>query len=119
METFSFDHVHIYSANIETTAEFYTRVLGATEIRRVAAEAAKLIHLNLNGIRLVISECSDSCPQGLQHFAVSVDSIGESKKMLEKFGINIDKEQEVGQFKNIFFKDPNGVSIEIISPSTK
>jgi catechol 2,3-dioxygenase-like lactoylglutathione lyase family enzyme len=120
MSAFSFDHVHIYSPNVDNMVESYERVFGATVIRRLEVNNAPLVHLNLNGIRIVISQCSDlDQDKGLQHFAMSINDLSKAKKILLEHGIEIEKENEVNQYRNLFFKDIDGIRIEIISPSTK
>lgn len=53
---------------------------------------------------------------GVKHFALQVDSIEETKAMLEKKGINPQKDIQMGRtgIQYFFIIDPDGILIEIV-----
>ncbi|MBO9606040.1 MAG: VOC family protein [Paenibacillaceae bacterium] len=119
MSSFAFDHVHIYCENVEETVTFYKSVFGAEEIRRVQAGAATLVHLRMGQGRIVISRGSETNPTGLGHFALSTDNLDEAIARLKELGYTMTDIRQAGAFTNVFMRDPAGVSVEIMSPSTE
>ena len=119
MSGVAIDHVHIYSDEVEQSIEFYKRMLAAVEIRRIENQSSLIVHLDLGGVRLVISQCSEENPKGIGHFAVSADNFEQTLVGLHQAGLELSKTRQVNQFQNVFIKDPHGINIEIISPSTK
>lgn len=119
MSNITLDHVHIYSAEVERTVEFYKRIFGAVEIRRIENQPTLIVHLDLRGVRLVISQCTETNAKGIGHFAIAVDELAETLDGLRSARLAVSNTRQVNQFQNAFIKDPNGIDIEIISPSTK
>jgi len=119
MSDIFFDHVHIYTDEIDKTVEFYKRIFKATELRRIENQSTLIVHLDLRGVRLVISQCSEINTKGLGHFAVTVNDFEEALRGFRQAEMDITPTKHVKQYQNVFIKDPNGISIEVISPSTK
>lgn len=118
MELFSIDHVHIHTENVEDTVIFYKHVLGAKEIRRFNMKNTLFVHLELGGARLVISPSSESAPPGLNHYAISADDLDEAIKFLREKNVELTEPNAVSDFRNVFFRDPTGAVVEILSPSS-
>ncbi|WP_167577632.1 VOC family protein [Ammoniphilus sp. YIM 78166] len=120
MKNFILDHVHIYTEDVEGTIQFYKQVFKAKELRKIQLEDLQLVHLKVGENRLVVSNSSEKNPVGLGHFAFAVDNLEEVMTYLsEKNNIKITQRGQAGEYTNVFIKDPNGVVIEILSPSTR
>lgn len=119
LENYYFDHVHIYTKNLNKTAEFYKLAFGAKELRELVKE--KMVHLDLNGIRIVISELNEENQEGLRHFALSIDKLDDSLiNTLEGLDCNVIERKQVNNISVAFIKDPTtSTTIELVSPSTK
>ncbi len=117
--------MHVYSADVDQTVDFYIKVFGATEIRRIGS----LVHLSFGNVRLVVSEASDDHPPGIGHFAVGGVNlvIEEAKRDFDAVAISdmrvVKGNASAGGrvlYQNFFVRDPtSGSIIEIISPSTR
>ncbi len=118
MNMFKIDHVHIYSDDIERSVVFYKEVFGASELRRFESQTAIFVHLDVGGTRIVISSKSVH-NEGLGHFAVTTNDFEGTLSRLKEFNMDVAGVSKTNAYTNLFIRDPSGVVIEIISPSTK
>lgn len=118
MAVFHVDHVHIYTQDIDRTVQFYKDVFDAVEIRNLHGKNGLLVHLDLGGVRVVVSESIGST-EGLGHFAISTGDLDKATSKLKELNIDTSELGVAGRFQNVFIKDPTGTVIELISPSTK
>jgi glyoxylase I family protein len=120
------DHVAIICSDYKKSKEFYVEKLGfkvIDEVYREERDSYKL-DLEVGGIyqielfsfpnppkRLGLPDSKEAC--GLRHLAFEVDDIEKTKIELEEMGIGVEKIREYKGRKYTFFKDPDGLPLEI------
>lgn len=129
-------HFGISVANLKETIDWYSEKLGFTLAHRyeIAGLNAQVAFMKLNDFRIEIFELKDSSamPQssrdlatdlriaGLKHIAFSVNNIEEVVADLKSR--NVEFVGEIGEVPNsngekyIFFRDNNGILIELYQP---
>ncbi len=118
------NHINLRAKDIHETRDFYRDVLGLTEGFRpdfndfgywmYAGDETAVVH---------ISHCDpdsdkrtnpDAMGHGLDHFALWAAGLKDQLAMLDKLGIKYDKRLAWNDtMVQVFFKDPNGVIIEL------
>jgi len=122
--TLDLDHVSLFVHNLDTSARFYSEVLGLPEIEKKIARAnvrwfglgaGRAVHLILGA-----AEVPASRPQST-HFALATSSFDETVRQLADFGVALqDLSGMTGQasvrpdgVRQVYFQDPDGYWIEI------
>lgn len=117
-------HVAIICSNYEESKDFYVNILGLeiiNEVYREERESYKL-DLKLGDNQLELFSFPNppkrvSSPEacGLRHLAFEVDDIDEVVKELESKGIEVEnvRVDEYTGKKYTFFKDPDGLPLEL------
>ncbi|HWH25630.1 MAG TPA: VOC family protein [Pseudolysinimonas sp.] len=124
-------HTAISVRNLDTSLAFYG-ALGFTEVNRSAFGEATIVHLTLGGFAIELfafPKSADLPPLdlgfgngleviGLKHIALATDDIDEALAELQRRGL-ADSSVTVdglvdGRAKWFFFKDPDGLWVEII-----
>lgn len=127
-EILGLHHITLVSSNAQRTADFYTRVLGQRMIKKtVNFDDPGSYHLYFTdetgtpGTAITFFEWPDA-PKGLtgiggtHHFALRVpdyDGLLKWKRRLTDLGIKVNGPYDRHYFKSIYFKDPDGVILEI------
>src|SRR5262245_55597064 len=124
MAKYTWDHVHIRSANPEATAQWFERMLGA-EVLRSMQEGKPRIDLKLGGANIFLAPVAagdgvnapPTTPyQGLDHFGLSEKGIDAIADDLKAKGVEFTKPpakvRPVGRV--CFIRGPDGVSIELL-----
>jgi lactoylglutathione lyase len=120
-------HVGIMVSDIERSKAFYSKVLGFECIwQSVFTDATNTFTCGFmkNGdlvLELVMRKVGDPMPDGVvEHLAMKVDNIVETRKMLEKNGIQFETEDQMfckDMFPNgtkwVFFRGPDGEHLEL------
>lgn len=120
MSDCTFDHVHIFSDNVEQTVEYYKTIFQAIELRRFSDNQAVMVHLSLNNSRIVVSTATADKRPGIHHYAIATDQFERAIERIKKTNCVFESEIiQNGLYRTIFFRDPNNVITELISPSTK
>lgn len=129
-------HFGISVANLQETIDWYGEKLGFTFDYRYEIDGlnAQVTFMTLNDFRIEIFEIKDSAPlpgssrnpttdlpiAGLKHIAISVKNIAEIVDDFESRGVEfLGKIGEVPNSsgeKYIFFRDNNGILIELFQP---
>lgn len=132
-QTMRLHHFGISVANLEETIDWYREKLGFTVGFRyeIAALNAQVAFMTLNDFRIEIFEIKDCAPLpessrnpatdlpiiGLKHIAINVDNLEEVVADLKSR--NVEFAGEIGNVPNsngekyIFFRDNNGILIEL------
>jgi lactoylglutathione lyase len=127
MANYTWDHVHLRTADPEGTAQWYERMLGA-EVIRSMQEGKPRIDLKLGGANIfiapVISGDGVNPPpttpyRGLDHFGLTVSGIDAIAADLKAKGVEFTKEPTTVRpgVRICFIRAPEGVSIELLDRS--
>lgn len=122
MATFTFDHIHLRSPDMEATAAFYERVFGV-ELKR----SAQRIDFNLGGQAIFVSPITEpttgeapSAPyRGLEHIGLAVKGIDEVVAALKAKGVTFTMEPNTIRpgVRIAFLRGPENISIELLERS--
>ncbi len=119
---FQFDHCHLYAPDVQKTAAWYRDILGAKPIKESKTPKMVMLHLDLGGVRLIISgPAQKPGPElgephiGLDHFGMRVPNLEEAIKALKSKGVRFLQDLTVtpsGE-KISFMEAPDGTRIEL------
>jgi lactoylglutathione lyase len=126
MATYTWDHIHLRTADPEATVKWFETVLGAQVTRSTQAGKPR-IDLKLGGANIFIApvapgDAVNVTPyQGLDHFGLSVSGIDAIAADLKKKGVEFTKEPHSPRpgIKICFIRGPQGVSIELLDRDPK
>jgi len=99
--TYRYDHMHLRSRDVKTTAEYYHRVFGAEILESIQSDGRPRTDLDLNGLTIFIAPVSPnatipSAPTepylGLDHFGLRVENMDEAVAELKRRGASFKME---------------------------
>src|SRR6476661_7117361 len=119
MANYTWDHIHLRTANPEATAQWYERMLGAQVIRSTQ-QGKPRIDLKLGGANIFIAPVAandgvNAPPvtpyQGLDHFGLSVKDIDKIAADLKAKGAQFTQEVKTARpgIRTLFIRGPQGV----------
>lgn len=130
--TNGFNHIATLTPNLERHAEFYKQVFGAEVTFTMEAEDGhpRMWILDLGGAFLNVFEVGaddivgEQRRQGgrgaIDHFGISVDSLAtleQVKQRLVDAGADIGEIQQLGGEWSLFFRDIDGMELEVCAPA--
>ena len=129
MAQFTWDHIHLRTANPEGMAQWFEKMLGA-EVVRTTQQGKPRIDLKLGGANIFIAPVAEgdgtngapAIPyRGLDHFGLSVSGIDAIAADLKKKGVEFTREPTTVRpgVRICFIRAPEGVSIELLDRSAK
>jgi lactoylglutathione lyase len=121
---YTWDHIHLRTADPEAMAKWFEEKLGA-EVIRTMQQGKPRIDLRLGGASIFIApvangDGTNAAPtipyRGLDHFGLSVNGIDEIAADLKKKGVEFTREPTTVRpgTRVCFIKAPEGVSIELL-----
>ncbi len=124
MVKYTWDHIHLRTANPEATAQWYERMLGA-EVIRTMQQGKPRIDLKLGGANIFIAPVGPGdgvnpppvTPyQGLDHFGLTVSGIDAVVAELKAKGVEFTRDPTTVRpgVRVAFLRAPEGVSIELL-----
>src|SRR6266568_5200236 len=124
MVKYTWDHIHLRTANPEATAQWYERMLGA-EVIRTMQQGKPRIDLKLGGANIFIAPVAPDSGvnpppvtpyQGLDHFGMTVSGIDAIAAEFKAKGAVFTKEPTTIRpgVRVCFIQGPEGVSIELL-----
>ena len=124
MAKFTWDHVHIRTPDVEATAQWFEKMLGA-EITRSMQQGAPRIDMKIGGQDVFIAPVAAGSAvnpppvtpyQGLDHFGLRVKNIDKVVADLKAKGAEFTMELNSPRpgVKICFVRGPEGVSIEVL-----
>jgi catechol 2,3-dioxygenase-like lactoylglutathione lyase family enzyme len=127
MAKFTWDHIHLRTANPEAMAAWFEEMLGA-EVIRTMQQGAPRIDLKLGGADVFIMPVKDgdgthAAPtipyRGLDHFGVAVRGIDAIAAELKAKGAEFTMEPTTIRpgIRVCFIRAPEGVSVELLERS--
>jgi catechol 2,3-dioxygenase-like lactoylglutathione lyase family enzyme len=127
MPKYSYDHVHLVSADPIKAAEFYERVFGAKRVFVRPSPAGNSVELSIEGTRLLIrpprdDKSKEDAPRqrrGLEHFGLRTNDIKGAVADLKAKGVKILDEIMVAPTGSTvaFLQAPDNVVIELVQPA--
>jgi catechol 2,3-dioxygenase len=108
-------HVLIRAADQEKTKRFYTQVLGFGVSEHLPDDAAFLT-LGDDFHTFDVAQSGNGTQPGLGHIAFQVDSyaaLRDAYKSLQDNGVEIQRAADHNSQRSIYFRDPNGLGLEI------
>ena len=126
----NFDHIHLYTADLEATRRFYLDTLGAEAVGALANNHGGHNHfLLLGGQFLALSSYPEgiraSAPPahadgalthgfGVAHLGLNVDKLEPMIARLEAAGVSVhSRPRGAGAIRYVYFTGPDGVVIEL------
>lgn len=126
----SFDHVHLYSADLDGSLAFYQRVLGAEKVGSIPNDHGGKNHvLLLGGQHLVLSDYPPGlAPRepaqradgalshgfGVAHLGLNVRHLERFVQRLRSAGVEVhDAPRGSGAVRYVYFTAPDGVVVEL------
>ena len=127
MTKYTWDHIHLRTADPEAMAKWFEEKLGA-EVIRTMQQGKPRIDLKLGGASIFIAPVANgdgthAAPtipyRGLDHFGLSVSGIDGIAADLKKKGVEFTREPTTVRpgTRVCFIKAPEGVSIELLDRS--
>ena len=127
MAKFTWDHIHLRTANPEAMAAWFEKMLGA-EVIRTMQQGAPRVDLKLGGADIFIIPVKDgdgthAAPtipyRGLDHFGVPVTGIDAIAADLKAKGAEFTMEPTTVRpgIRVCFLRAPEGVSVELLERS--
>ena len=127
MPHFSYDHVHLVSADPVKAAEWYKKAFGAkTILVGKYPDGGDRVELSIEGTRLLIrsprdaGQSSDDVPKsrrGLEHFGLKVDDMNAAVAYIKSKGIKFLEEPRISLPSGntvAFLMAPDNVMIELV-----
>ena len=120
-----FDHITITVSNLEKSIEFYRDILNMKVLGKLEQEAATFVYLEFESGEILKlfkfdeeGKSYDYKPDkdiGIKHFGLRVNDVDKVTENLKEKGIEFTLEPlSTDGVRLAFFKDPDGISIEII-----
>jgi len=121
---YTFDHIHLFTADPEGMAKYFESILGA-EVIRTSPGGQPRIDLKLGGANIFILDVSGNANavdgaahphRGLDHFGLSVQDIDRVCDELKAKGAKFTRGPETVRpgTRIAFIEGPEGVSIELL-----
>jgi catechol 2,3-dioxygenase-like lactoylglutathione lyase family enzyme len=128
MPKYSYDHVHLVSADPMKAADFYVRAFGAKKVSETPSPTGTSVALSIEGTRLLIrpprdNKSKEDAPRtrrGLEHFGLRTDDIQGAVADLKAKGVKILDEIHVVPSSGstvAFLAAPDNVEIELVQPA--
>ncbi len=127
MPQFSYDHIHLVSADPNKAAKWYEQAFGA-KIKETGKypDGGDRVELSLSGTRLLIrsprgatqsAEDSPHSRRGLEHFGLKVDDMRAAVAAIKSKGIKFQEEPRISLPSGntvAFLMGPDNVLIELV-----
>lgn len=128
MHKYSYDHIHLRTADVEATADYYRTMFGAELIETAQPNGQTRIDLDINGLTIFLARVpegedvppdSSDANAGLDHFGLRVDDLAGAAVELKRLGADFTVEPHTIRpgVKIAFVRAPDGVRIELLERS--
>lgn len=117
MVQYRFDHIHLYTANPETTAQWYETMFGA-EVRRTTVDGKPRVDMKVGGTEIFLLHVKEVArgQNSLDHFGFIVDDVDAAIADLRAKGAKVTMEPNTIRpgTRISFVESPEGVRIEVL-----
>jgi catechol 2,3-dioxygenase-like lactoylglutathione lyase family enzyme len=123
--TYTWDHVHIRTPDVEAMAKWFADMLGAEIVRSPARVDVKLGGASIFLAPVVPGDGVNAAPvtpyQGLDHFGLAVTQIDAVAAQLKAKGVEFTKQPHTLRpgLRICFIRGPQGISIELLERDAK
>jgi catechol 2,3-dioxygenase-like lactoylglutathione lyase family enzyme len=124
MPRYSYDHIHIVSADPVKASDFYVRAFGAKKLSERSSPEVTSVGLDIGGTRLLIrtprdNKTKEDAPRmrrGLEHFGLHTDDLNGAIADLKGKGVKIFTNITVAPSGRsfVFVEAPDNVHIELL-----
>jgi len=124
---YTYDHIHLKSADQPKAVAFYRDNLGAKVVDEAERAGRKVTTLQIGGVTILLSSGlndpvlpgSADVHMGLEHFGLKTDNLDRDAKALKAKGVKFlqDVTQNRPGVKIAFIQAPDNVRIEILERS--
>jgi catechol 2,3-dioxygenase-like lactoylglutathione lyase family enzyme len=131
--TIGFDHVATLTPDLDRLVDFYAATFGAVVTHEMAArpDHPRMVILDLGGGSAlnvfevaaddIIGERRRQGGRGaIDHFGLAVDSLTTLEQIKDRLvaaGADIGEIQQLGSVWSLFFRDPDGMELEVCCPA--
>ncbi|MFI3114804.1 MAG: VOC family protein [Clostridia bacterium] len=116
--TFKLDHMCSVVRDMDTTIKFYTNVLGGQVVQYEIFDDEKCAFVQIcEHLLKLVQPSKDVSAYGLSYLSFATDNLDEAHKYLVDLGYEFHVLPQKSPYKNgrnAFFKDPNGVIVELL-----
>jgi lactoylglutathione lyase len=127
--TYRYDHMHLRSRDVKTTAAYYHQMFDAEIVESVQSDGRPRTDLDLNGLTIFIAPVAPEAavppapaepPIGLDHFGLRVEDMDEAVAELKRRGASFTMEPRTIRpgVKIAFIQAPDNVRIELLERRT-
>ncbi len=117
MVAYTFDHIHLYTADPDTTANWYETMFGAT-VRRTMVDGKARVDMNVGGTEIFLLQVKDVAAgkNSLDHFGFIVADVDAAIAELRAKGAKVTMEPNTIRpgTRISFVESPEGVRIEVL-----
>ncbi len=102
MTIYRCDHIHLKASDVEATARWYCKILGAKLLFEGQLSGSKVFYISIHGTTFIIFgllegetapiEPSPHCKYGMDHFCFQVDNVDQAVSELRAKKVKIIKE---------------------------
>ncbi|MDX1611002.1 MAG: VOC family protein [Candidatus Thermoplasmatota archaeon] len=117
----------LYVEDVERAARWYEDILGLSRVtqdppRHVFLQAGDSMLLLFDAEHTKVRKPGDKSAvhgaQGVQHVALGVEDLAPWRERLAGHGVTIVEEATWGEGRSIYFHDPSGNLVELVTPGT-
>jgi lactoylglutathione lyase len=127
--TYRYDHMHLRSRDVKTTAAYYHQMFDAEIVESVQSDGRPRTDLDLNGLTIFIAPVAPEAAAapapaepyvGLDHFGLRVEDMDEAVTELKRWGASFTMEPRTIRpgVKIAFIQAPDNVRIELLERRT-
>jgi lactoylglutathione lyase len=127
--TYRYDHMHLRSRDVKTTAAYYHQMFDAEIVESVQSDGRPRTDLDLNGLTIFIAPVAPEAAVppapaepyvGLDHFGLRVEDMDEAVAELRRRGASFTMEPRTIRpgVKIAFIQAPDNVRIELLERRT-
>jgi len=119
-----FDHIHLYSGDIEKTKQFFVDFFGGQEVGRGEMRGYPILRMDVQGVRFNIFGVSPQAQafqpgkgmRGLDHIAFKLTDFDSTLADFQKRGVKVTLGPQRSPRGNqyAFIEGPDGISIELV-----
>lgn len=109
-----FHHIHLHVDHIDRMKKVLAKVATVREVNRFFVDAKEILHLDFNGINLLLAPVSEQWSPGIDHIGVTTHELDCITHELVSEGWKIVDDQTGNKRRTRFLESPEGIVIELL-----